>query len=215
MLMISFIAYQGLAQQNDHVHVGSKSKISEDSLKLINQIWDREWNKWRDSCFGLDIQKDMKIGEVGAGSGEFAAVLSEKVGSEGFIYANDVELSKITKIEDLISLKNIENMMAILGDEDDALFPDKILDMAVMVEVYHHIDNPSIFFDNLKKYLVKNALVVIIDPDVNQPGGTLEGCYSDPKTTRSLLLKLGYDNISINHHKIVDLDLYILKAKLK
>jgi hypothetical protein len=81
-----------------------------------------------------------------------------------------------------------------------------------MVEVYHHIENPTIFFENLKKYLVKNGKLIIIDPDVNQPGGTLDGCYSDPETTASMLTELGYSIISVSHKKIFDLDLYILQA---
>jgi ubiquinone/menaquinone biosynthesis C-methylase UbiE len=214
IVVANLAVIRGQAQHDDHTHSKSDHEISSDSLEIINQIYDEEWNQWRDSLFGVDIEEGMKIGEVGAGNGEFAAIMAEKVGPDGFIYANDVVPSKINKIKDLIASKNIKNMVGILGEENDALFPDNDLDMAIMVEVYHHLENPSIFLDNLKRYLVKNGRLVIIEPDVNQPGGTLNGCYSDPETTRNVLSELGYNNISIFYKKIFNLDLYVLQANV-
>jgi ubiquinone/menaquinone biosynthesis C-methylase UbiE len=214
LLLVNLVIIRGQAQQNDHNHGEAHPEISRDSLELLNKIFDEEWNTWRDSLFGVDVEEGMKIGEIGAGNGEFAVLMADKVGPSGFIYANEVDRSKVTKIRDMILSRNIENMIAIMGENDDALFPKSNLDMAIMVEVYHHIENTSIFFNNLKKYLTKNGRLVIIDPDVNQPGGTLDGCYSDPERTRSFLSELGYHNISISHKKIVDLDLYILQANI-
>ena len=212
ILLVNLVVIQGQAQHDEHSHGKPGHGLSEDSLKMINQIWDREWNQWRDSLFGIQIEEGMKIGEVGAGDGAFSALMAEQVGPNGFIYANEVVSSKVDKIKDLMVSKEIENMVAIQGEENDALFPDNDLDMVIMVEVYHHIVNPSIFFENLKKYLPRSGTLVIIDPDVNQPGGSLDGCYSDPDTTRSLLSELGYKNITVTHKKIFNLDLYILQA---
>jgi hypothetical protein len=80
---------------------------------------------------------------------------------------------------------------------------------------YEEVLQPSvldIYFKNLSKYLRESGQLVIIDPDVNQPGGTLDGCNSDPESTKSLLLNLGYRNIGIKYKKISDLELYILSA---
>jgi len=211
-VLLNFSGYHPAYSQNDHVHHESHSKIPIDSLRLINQQFDREWNNWRDSLFELEIHEDMLIGEIGAGYGEFAFLLSTQVGQKGHVYANEVDQSKIHKINDLISEKNVKNLTVITGTEDDALFPANNLDMAIMIEVYHHIANPNIYFKNLSKYLGENGQLVIVDPDVNQPGGTLDGCYSDPESTKSLLLNLGYRNIRISYKKISDLELYILSA---
>ena len=211
-ILLNYPGYHCAYSQNDHVHKEPHSNIPIDSLELINQQYDQEWNSWRESLFELDIHENMLIGEVGAGNGEFAYLLSAQVGQKGHVYANEVDQSKIHKIKNLISEKNIDNMTVISGDEDDALFPVSNLDMAIMIEVYHHIANPNIYFKNLCKYLIESGKLVIIDPDVNQPGGTLDGCYSDPESTKSLLLNLGYRNIGIKYKRINDLEFYILSA---
>ena len=210
--LLNFLCYRSVYSQDNHVHKESNSNISNDSLKLLNQQFDQEWNKWRDSLFELDINKNMLIGEIGAGNGEFSFLLSMRVGPKGHVYANEVDQSKIHIIKDLIRENSINNMSVLSGAEDDALFPVDNLDMALMVEVYHHISNPNTFFNNLIKYFAKNGQIVIIDPDVHQPGGSLDGCYSDPDSTKSLLAKLGYSNVRINYKNISDLKLYVLSA---
>jgi len=47
---------------------------------------------------------------------------------------------------------------------DDPLFPESSLDLAIMVLVYHMIENPDILLRNLKKSLKPGAKLVIIDP---------------------------------------------------
>jgi len=70
LLLINLIVSQGSAQQNDHdTHVKEHSNISRDSLELINQMFNKEWNQWRDSLFGLEIEENIKIGEVVLGMG--------------------------------------------------------------------------------------------------------------------------------------------------
>ena len=162
--------------------------------------------------FDLDIHENMLIGEIGAGNGEFAHILSGKVEQNGHVYANEIDPARIQDIKDLISEENVQNMTLIMGSVDDPLFTVNDLDMAIMVEVYHHLAHPAVFAKNLKKYLKEGGQLVIIEPDVNQPGGTLDGCYSDPESTKSLLLDSGYRNINVRYRKVLDLEFYILIA---
>ena len=62
MLLLNLVIIKGQAQHNDHSHGEPDHRLSEDSLKVINQMWDREWNQWRDSLFGIQIEEGMKAG---------------------------------------------------------------------------------------------------------------------------------------------------------
>jgi len=212
--IIIFINVPGCypAYAQNHVHKEHHSDVPVDRLEWINRRYDQEWNHWRESMFDLDIHENMLIGEIGAGNGEFTHLLSGKVGHNGHVYANEIDPGKIQDIKDLINEENVQNMTLITGSEDDALFPVNDLDMAIMVEVYHHLAHPAVFVKNLKQYLKEDGQLVIIEPDVNQPGGTLDGCYSDPESTKLLLLDSGYRNINVRYRKVLDLEFYILRA---
>ncbi len=212
LLCIMLILTEQSPAQTQHSHPNQPAIISEDSLVLLNQKYDEAWHHWRKALFDLDIQPGMVIGEVGAGNGELAFLLAKQVGPEGHVYANEIDPSKLKKIREMILSGQVENVTPVLGQQNDAQFPVHNLDMVVLVEVYHHLDNPELFFRNMTRYLSDNSVVVIIDPDLNQPGGESEGCYSDPETTRSVFENAGYKVRKIDYRKVLDLKFYILSA---
>ena len=57
-----------------------------------------------------------------------------------------------------------DNVETILGEEEDPLFPEKSLDMAFMVWVFHGLDKPGPLFKNIKPGLKPGAPLVIVDP---------------------------------------------------
>jgi ubiquinone/menaquinone biosynthesis C-methylase UbiE len=118
----------------------------------------------------IGVKAGMVIGEVGAGEGYFTFKLSKRVGSEGKIFANDIKKSVLETIEEKSREENIQNITVVRGETEDALFPEKDLDMIVMMLVYHDLEKPVIFFQNLKKYLKPGANVVVIDRDPERWG---------------------------------------------
>ncbi len=58
----------------------------------------------------------------------------------------------------------ITNVETITGIIDDPLLPEKSLDMAIMVLVYHMIENPDKLLENIKKSLKPGGTLVILDP---------------------------------------------------
>jgi ubiquinone/menaquinone biosynthesis C-methylase UbiE len=118
----------------------------------------------------IGVKAGMVIGEVGAGEGYFTFKLSNRVGPKGRIYANDIKRSVLETIENKSEDENIINISTVHGETEDPLFPKTNLDMIVMMQVYHDLAKPVIFFKNLKKYLKPGANVVIIDKDPDRWG---------------------------------------------
>ena len=54
-----------------------------------------------------------------------------------------------------------------LGEIEDPLFPEKDLDMVIMVYVLHHLDQPVEFLQNLESYLKPGAPVVIVEQNTD------------------------------------------------
>jgi ubiquinone/menaquinone biosynthesis C-methylase UbiE len=118
----------------------------------------------------IGVKQGMKIGEVGAGEGYFTFKLSKRVGSTGKIYANDIKQSVLDTIQNRISRDNIKNIEVLLGSTEDPYFPKENLDMIVLMLVYHELEKPIIYFQNLKRYLKPNGTVVVIERDPERWG---------------------------------------------
>jgi ubiquinone/menaquinone biosynthesis C-methylase UbiE len=159
----------------------------------------------------IGVESGMIIGEVGAGEGYFTFKLSERVGPEGRIYANDIKKSVLETIEEKSQENNIENITIVHGEIEDPLFPNDKLDMIVMMIVYHDLEKPVQFFRNIKKYLKPSANVVIIDRDPDRWGSgwdhfmTKEAILDSVKKSDYDLVRLETflekDNIYIFHPK--------------
>jgi ubiquinone/menaquinone biosynthesis C-methylase UbiE len=118
----------------------------------------------------IGVKKGMKIGEIGAGEGYFTFKLSERVGPSGKIYANDIRQSVLDTIQKKVLEDNINNIHVLLGSTEDPYFPEDNFDMIVMMLVYHELEKPVLYFQNLKKYLKPGATVVVIDRDPQRWG---------------------------------------------
>ena len=118
----------------------------------------------------IGVEKGMKIGEIGAGEGYFTFKLSKRVGPAGKIYANDIRQSVLDTIQNRIKKENIENIIVLLGSTEDPYFPEENFDLIVMMLVYHELEKPVIYFQNLKKYLKPGGTVVVIERDPERWG---------------------------------------------
>jgi ubiquinone/menaquinone biosynthesis C-methylase UbiE len=112
----------------------------------------------------IGVKPGMTIGEIGAGHGRYTVHLARRVGRKGKIFANDIDKNALSVLRERCQQENIVNVETIVGKEDDPLFPQKSLDMAFMVWVFHGLDNPGPLFRNLKISLKPGASLVIIDP---------------------------------------------------
>lgn len=112
----------------------------------------------------LGVKPGMTIGEVGAGRGRMTVYFAKEVGPSGKIYANDIDELSQAYLKGRCRRLGITNVEFITSKPDDPLLPEKSLDMAVMVLVYHMIDKPDKLLENLKKSLRNDAYLIIIDP---------------------------------------------------
>ena len=118
----------------------------------------------------IGVRPGMVIGEPGAGRGYFTFKLSKRVGDSGKVYANDIKKEALEYIERRSRKEGIGNIVTILGEVADPLFPDGEMDMVVMVYALHDFEKPVEFLRNLKHDLKPGATVAIIDQDAEKTG---------------------------------------------
>ena len=125
---------------------------------------DREtWQPPEKIMDAIGVEPKMRIGEAGAGTGYFTFPLASRVGPEGIVYANDISTSSLDVIRDRADAEGLVNIEIVVGAVEDPLFPEKDLDMVVMVYVLHMLEKPVEFLRNVRKYMGPGALLVIIE----------------------------------------------------
>jgi ubiquinone/menaquinone biosynthesis C-methylase UbiE len=111
------------------------------------------------------VKPGMVIGEIGAGHGYFTFWLSKGVGESGKVYANDIDRTALSAIEQRRESEKITNIETILGSVEDPRFPKGSLDMVFMVNAFHDLEKPVELLANLLPALKPGAAVVIMDRD--------------------------------------------------
>jgi len=133
---------------------------------LFGQYSDRDsWQQPEKIMDAVGITSGMTIGEAGTGDGYFTFYLSERVGREGRIYANDIRRNSLREIEQKCNRENIENITTIVGEVADPLFPENELDVMIMLSAFYDFDEPVEWMENVIPSLKLNAQMVIVDLD--------------------------------------------------
>jgi len=118
----------------------------------------------------IGVGKGMSIGIAGAGRGYFTFKMALRVGSDGRIYANEIKSYLVDHIKNRCKTEGIANVTAILGEVADPLFPKGQMDMVFMCYVFHDLEKPVAFLNNIKKSLKPGASVVLLEQDPDKTG---------------------------------------------
>src|SRR5688572_18323554 len=98
---------------------------------------------------GLGIKAGMAVADIGAGSGYHTLRLSPIVGPEGVVYAEDIVESYISGLRREANARGMKNVKIVVGTPDDPKLPAGGVDRAVLVHMYHEIENPYALLWNL------------------------------------------------------------------
>ena len=132
--------------------------------------WEKELNKRQPPVKIMDaigLEPGMIIGEVGAGTGRMTMWLAERVGASGKVYANDIERSALDHLRRRCRRDGFKNVAIIHGKTDNPGFPSGALDIAFMINVYHHLADPFHLLMNIRPSLKPGGILAIVecDPD--------------------------------------------------
>ncbi|MGB7396079.1 MAG: class I SAM-dependent methyltransferase [Pricia sp.] len=104
--------------------------------------------------------KDKKIMDIGAGSGYFSVKLAEK-GAQ--VIAADVSDEFQTALKKRIDENNLKNIELRKIPYDSPNLSDNEVDMVLIVNTYHHIENRADYFTKVKKGIKPDGKLVVID----------------------------------------------------
>ena len=111
----------------------------------------------------LDLKPGMVVADIGAGSGYYASRIAKRVGPSGRVYATDIQPGMIEILDRRIKSDGITNITTVLGGMDDPRLPPQSIDLAIMVDVYHELQQPQVFLQRLKQTFKPDGRLVLLE----------------------------------------------------
>lgn len=115
----------------------------------------------------LDIHPGMAVADIGAGAGYYTVRLARRVGPSGRVLAEDVMPDYLAGLQRRVTTEGLANVTLTQGESFDPRLPASSVDVALLVHMYHEIDQPYGLLVNLLPALRPGARVAILD--ANRP----------------------------------------------
>jgi predicted methyltransferase len=139
-------------------------RVAAETWRQLFEGDDREIYRRRDLVMKLAAPKPgMVVAGVGAGTGLFTMMLSEAVGRQGRVYAEEV-LPKFSQfIAQRATREGRNNVVSVLGTETGIGLPEESIDLVFACDVYHHFDHPQEMLASIRRALRPRGELFLVD----------------------------------------------------
>jgi SAM-dependent methyltransferase len=148
------------------------------------------WQKPHEVIEALALAPDAAVADIGSGTGYFAVRLAHFV-PKGRVYGVDTEPDMVKYLAERAKREGLANLESVAGRPDDPRLPAKV-DLALLVDVYHHIGGREAYFSKLRASLKPGARLAIIDFRLDAPSGPPKRDRIPPERVKAELAKAGY-----------------------
>jgi ubiquinone/menaquinone biosynthesis C-methylase UbiE len=111
----------------------------------------------------LGIRRGMVVADIGAGSGYMSFKMARLVGPPGKVYANDLQPEMLEILRTRAQRDKITNVETVLGTETDPKLPAGVLDLVLLVDVYHEFSQPQAMLRKIREALKADGRLVLLE----------------------------------------------------
>ncbi len=119
------------------------------------------WQKPDEVIRALGPAPDALVADIGSGTGYFAVRLARAV-PQGRVYGADLEPDMVRYLAERGRREGLSNLTAVQAAPDDPRLPRPV-DLALIVNTYHHISDRAAYFRRLQQSLRPGGRVAIVD----------------------------------------------------
>lgn len=164
ILLLTLVAGCAAAQVAEEANRGYETREDRSRVARNLENPDREGSqKPRELVAKLGIEKGDTVADIGTGVGFMLPYLREAVGPAGRVYAEDIFPDFLEKAQKKIDKHGWKNVATVLGAEKDVKLPRGSIDLALILDVYHHFNYPREVLTSLRNALKPDGRVVIVD----------------------------------------------------
>jgi SAM-dependent methyltransferase len=107
------------------------------------------------------------------------------------VYAVDIEPDMVRYLGERAKREKLQNLFPVAGTPADPKLPEKV-DLALLVDVYHHIEGRVAYFSRLRNTLRPGGRVAIIDFRRDSPEGPPRAARIEPERVIAEMRSAGY-----------------------
>lgn len=119
------------------------------------------------------VQPGMRVADIGAGTGLFAALFAHAVGASGLVYAVDVSPGFVSSLGERARVEGLTNLIPVLNTQNDSGLKPSSIDLAFVCDTYHHFEDPGAMLASIRRALAPRGTLIVIDyhrrPGVSPP----------------------------------------------
>ena len=149
-----------------------------------------KWQKPHEVIEALKLAPTALVADIGSGTGYFAVRFANMV-PKGKVYGVDIEPDMVKYLSNRAKREKRTNIVAIKGAPDDPRLPRKV-DLVLMVDVFHHIENRDAYLQELRRALKPGGRIAIIDFRLESPDGPPRDARIAPDRVTEELKAAGY-----------------------
>ena len=111
----------------------------------------------------LELWAGEVVADLGAGSGYFAFRIATRVGKTGRVLAVEIQDEMLKTIRQRAAALKATNVEAVRGSETDPKLPAGVVDLVLMVDVYHELTYPFEVMTKVRAALKPGGRVVFVE----------------------------------------------------
>ena len=119
------------------------------------------------------IQPGADVADIGAGTGLFTRMFSQRVGSGGRVYAVEISPKFAEHLRQDVLTRGLGNVEVVLCTDRNTKLAEASVDVAFVCDTYHHFEYPQSTLRSIYRALRPGGELVIVDfrriPGVSRP----------------------------------------------
>ncbi len=111
----------------------------------------------------LGLAPGMHVADIGAGTGYYSRRIAPLVAPAGRVYAVDVQPEMVAMLRESAARPELSNLVPVQASTTDPGLEPSSIDLAVMVDVYHELENPHEVLQALVRALKPGGRIAFVE----------------------------------------------------
>ena len=117
----------------------------------------------------LQLRPGSTVADIGAGTGYFSLRMARRVGPYGRVLATELQPEMLRLLAENMKKAGIRNIDRILATPNDVKLPSNKVELALMVDVYHELQDPEGSMAQIRRSLTNDGRFVLVEYRAEDP----------------------------------------------